>query len=77
MKRPDARQFDEIAKVAVHNRYFVEWLDTWRQEELESLPTRKEDVATYQGRCLVLAELVKVLKESPEKAANSSRPRTP
>lgn len=76
MKRPDYKQYDEMAKVAIHNRHFVEWLDTWRQEELEALPTRKEDVGIHQGRCLVLSELVKALKEAPEKAGTAARPRT-
>lgn len=71
MKNPDKIQIQAIAQVAVHNPRFREWLREWYEQELNRLPSVLNNVAVAQGRCQVLAELSKVLDESPEMAAQS------
>ena len=49
---------------------FLDWIGTWRQRELETLPNvLTTHVGVAQGRCQVLTELYKLLKDSPELAA--------
>ena len=55
------RQYPEIAK----------WLQEWRMHELEQLPHVTQNTTLAQGRCQVLTELLKFMKESPETAAKS------
>ena len=76
MLRPPVDIYQQLARVATHYPQVVEWLGEWGQQELESLPQQTENVARAQGRCAVLRELYKLLKESPDKAA-TGRPRTP
>ena len=67
------RPSPEVVKLwAVTARQFPEllaWLDEWKNHELAQLPYARDNTAVAQGRCQVLSELVKLVKESPELAA--------
>jgi len=63
--RPDKDVLEDAAKVAKHNLKLVRFLREWRDREHTELPLRLDNVAVGQGRCQVLAELVKFLEESP------------
>jgi hypothetical protein len=71
MRRPS----DEVvqAMAAINRQYplFVEWLYEWRLQEFEQLPSVTTNVATAQGRCQVLSEICKLVKNSPELVAKS------
>lgn len=45
------------------------WVESWYLHELETLPHVVNTPAIYQGRCQVLGELVKFLREVPAMAA--------
>ena len=42
-----------------------------QKHHVEQLPNVTQNVALAQGRCQILAELIKLIKESPEYAAKS------
>lgn len=71
MKNPDTQEIQAIAQVAVHNPRFCEWLQSWYVSELERLPQAVNNSAVAQGRCQVLGEIIKVIKNGPEMAAQS------
>ena len=71
MIRPDDRTLKALATVANQYPEIVQFLDTWRQHELETLPSVTNNVTLQQGRCQVLTELSKFVNESPEIAAKS------
>lgn len=71
MKQPDKSQLQAIANVAVHNPRFREWLREWYALELDRLPSVTQNVAAAQGRCQVLAEIGRIIDQSPDMAANS------
>ena len=62
--RMTAEDREVIAKVAKHNPLFVTWLAEWRMSELERLPSMSvQTVQISQGRCQILDELLKELKQ--------------
>ena len=69
MKRPDERTLKALAYVAKQFPEIKEWLDNWRMHELETLPSVTNNVTLQQGRCQVLGEIVKLIKEAPSTAA--------
>ena len=71
MIRPDLEVVKSLATVERQHTDIVKWLEAWRKHELEQLPNVTQNVALAQGRCQILAELVKLIKESPEYAAKS------
>jgi hypothetical protein len=71
MIRPDPKV---VKALAITSRQFPEilgFLESWRMRELEQLPNAINNAALMQGRCQVLGELYKLVKESPELAAKS------
>ncbi len=71
MKRPEPRVVTEAAQVRLQHQTFMDWLEAWRQAELERLPHAVEHTGIYQGRCQVLGELVGFLNDAPNLAART------
>lgn len=71
------RPSDEIVHIfaAVVRQYpqVLTFLEEWKAHELEQLPFALNTVAVSQGRCQVLAELVKLASKSPDMAAQQQR----
>lgn len=71
MNRPDPHVVRQAADVCRQYQDLVTWLENWRMSELERLPRVVEHTGIYQGRCQVLDELVKFIKDAPNLAAKS------
>jgi hypothetical protein len=71
MIRPDERTLKALATVANQYPEIVQFLDTWRQHELETLPSVTNNVTLQQGRCQVLGEISKLVNQSPTIAAKT------
>lgn len=69
MIRPDERVIKALAVTARQYPEVLEWLRDWRQHELEQLPMAVNNPAPLQGRCQVLGELYKLVKDAPDLAA--------
>jgi hypothetical protein len=74
MIRPDPEIVARLANIATHNKEIVQWLNNWRQHELEQLPNVSSNaVGIAQGRCQVLTELCKLVNNSREFVAQSNK----
>jgi len=74
MIRPDPAIVARLANIVTHNKEFVQWLNNWRQHELEQLPNVSSNaVGIAQGRCQVLTELCKLVNNSREFVAQSNK----
>lgn len=71
MIRPDPNVVKAFAIVVRQYPEVAEFIAAWRMHELEQLPSALNNAALMQGRCQVLGELYKLVKESPELAAKS------
>lgn len=71
MIRPDPKVIKAFAIASRQFPEILEYLTAWRMHELEQLPNAINNAALMQGRCQVLGELYKLVKESPELAAKS------
>jgi hypothetical protein len=71
MIRPDPKVVKAFAITSRQYPEILEYLEAWRMRELEQLPNAINNAALMQGRCQVLGELYKLVKESPELAAKS------
>ena len=71
MIRPDPKVVKAFAITSRQFPEILEYLGAWRMRELEQLPNAINNAALMQGRCQVLGELYKLVKESPELAAKS------
>lgn len=71
------RPTDDVVKAfaAVVKQYplVLTFLTEWKTHELEQLPFTTGASAVSQGRCQVLAELVKLATNSPDLAAKQPR----
>lgn len=65
MIRPNKQILQKLANLMQHNNDIVSWLEQVYNIELERLPYAGENLAVMQGRCQVLGELVKLIKEAP------------
>jgi hypothetical protein len=72
MIRPDPKVIKALAVTARQYPEVLEWLRDWRQHELEQLPMAVNNPAPLQGRCQVLGELYKLVKDAPDLAAKES-----
>ena len=67
----------EVAKaLSIIARQYPEvklWLQSWRKHELEQLPSVLQNTALAQGRCQVLSEITKLIKQSPETFSAKSK----
>lgn len=73
MKRPDPETHLQLAAVVKSYPHVFTWLESWYTSELEALPRATSNTALAQGRCLVLQELVTLLRDAPEKAKPQGR----
>jgi hypothetical protein len=71
MIRPDPKVVKALAITSRQYPEVLRFLEDWRMRELEQLPNAINNAALMQGRCQVLGELYKLVKESPELAAKS------
>lgn len=71
MIKPDPKVVKAFAVTARQYPEILEFLKEWRFHELEQLPHAVNNAALMQGRCQVLGELYRLVKESPELAAKS------
>ena len=71
MIRPDPKVVKALAITSRQYPEILKYLEDWRMRELEQLPNAISNAALMQGRCQVLGELYKLVKESPELAAKS------
>ena len=53
MIRPDAKTLQSLATVSKQFPEILEFIDTWRLHELETLPSVLNNVTLQQGRCQV------------------------
>ena len=66
MIRPSLQATKSIAYVSKQFPEVLEWLEEWRDHELQKLPSVLQNTALAQGRCQVLSEITKLVKESPD-----------
>jgi len=71
MIRPDEKTVKALAIAVRQYPEIMEYIASWRTHELKQLPHAVNNAALMQGRCQVLGELYKLVKESPELAAKS------
>ena len=69
MIKPDEKVVRTIAAISKQFPEFMTWVEQWRQHELEQLPNAVNNPALSQGRCQVLGELYKFVKDAPAIAA--------
>lgn len=72
MIRPTPEVVKSLAMVSRQYPEVLEFLGSWRMHELEQLPQAKESTAVLQGRCQVLNELHRLIKDAPDHAAKSN-----
>ena len=65
MIKPDKRVMKSMQLIARQYPEFVDFLNEWKQSELDQLPDVISNIAVAQGRCKVLKELTKQLSEAP------------
>jgi hypothetical protein len=77
MLRPSPQVVRALAVMTRQYPEVLEFVADWRMHELETLPLALQNSAVAQGRCQVLNELYKLVKESPDFAAkpNGGTPR--
>ncbi len=66
MIRPSPQVTKSIAYVSKQFPEVLEWLEEWRDHELQKLPSVLQNTALAQGRCQILSEIAKLVKESPD-----------
>jgi hypothetical protein len=65
MIKPELRIIQAMATAMRQHPELLEWLQEWRNHELEQLPHVANNTALSQGRCQVLGELYKFAKDAP------------
>lgn len=73
MIRPTDEVVKALASVVRQYPQVLTFLTEWKAHELEQLPYALNTSAVSQGRCQVLAELVKLATNSPDLAAMQKR----
>ena len=73
MIRPTDEVVKAFASVVRQYPLILTFLTEWKAHELEQLPYALNTSAVSQGRCQVLAELVKLATNSPDLAAMQKR----
>ena len=70
MRKPPEDVVRVAAVICREYPRFTEWLNEWRQNELDTLPyLGNSNVCLGQGRCQVLTELCKLIQDAPDLAA--------
>lgn len=65
MLKPDNRTMKSMQIIARQFPEFVDFLEAWKLNELETLPDVVDNPGVAQGRCKVLKELTRTFKEAP------------
>lgn len=73
MIRPTDEVVQAFAMVVRQYPQVLTFLTEWKSHELDQLPYATNTSSVSQGRCQVLAELVKLATKSPDLAAKQSR----
>lgn len=73
MIRPSPEVVKALAITVRNYPELLGWLTEWRTHELENLPHAINNPTLMQGRCQVLGELYKLVKEAPDMAAAKSK----
>lgn len=73
MIRPTDEVVKAFALIVRQYPQILTFLTEWKAHELEQLPFALNTSAVSQGRCQVLAELVKLATNSPDLAAKQPR----
>lgn len=68
MKHPAPEVVAAMAGLNRQSPVVLTFLDEWLAAELKALPLVTQNTAIAQGRCQVLLELTKLLKDAPELA---------
>lgn len=68
MIKPETEIIKVFATVVRQYPELLRWLEDWYKRELEMLPHVVNQPAVSQGRCQVLGELCRFVKESPSLA---------
>ena len=71
MINPKPEVVKSLATVSRSYPEIVRWLKEWRDHELKTLPSVLQNTALAQGRCQVLSELHKLLRDAPSISAKS------
>jgi len=71
MQKPPPEVLKSLAIIAKQYPEVLKWLETWNLHELKQLPYALNNPTLQQGRCQVLNEFSRLVKESPELAAKS------
>ena len=66
MIRPTPEVMKSLAVMSRQYPEILAWLTEWQTHELEKLPSVLQNTALAQGRCQILSEVVKLIKESPD-----------
>lgn len=69
MIKPGPKVIVAAASAVRQNPELLEWVEGWWLHELEQLPHTQNNTALKQGRCQVLDELRKFLRDAPDVAA--------
>lgn len=75
--RPTAEVIKALAVVSRSHPIVVEYISDWLDKELTQLPFASANPALSQGRCQVLSELNKLIKDAPDLAANPNGGKPP
>ncbi len=69
MQKPDAEVVKVLAFLVKQYPELLDWFENWNLQELKTLPYSLNNPALQQGRCQVLGEITRLLREAPEAAA--------
>ena len=73
MINPKPEAIKSLATVCRSYPEILDWLKEWRDHELSTLPSVLQNTALAQGRCQVLSEVTKLIKQSPETISAKSK----
>lgn len=71
MQKPEPDVIKALAMMVKQYPEVLDWIENWNLHELKQLPYALNNPTLQQGRCQVLNEITRLLRESPESAAKS------
>lgn len=66
MLKPEREAWKQLAQLSTNQTHLKDYLESWYDHELQQLPRTLNMTALSQGRCQVLAEICRLIKEAPE-----------
>ena len=73
MINPKPEVIQSLATVCRQYPEVLNWLQEWRDHELQKLPSVLQNTALAQGRCQVLSEITRLIEQSPETFSAKSK----